>query len=451
MSLFNALSTGASGLTSSSVSLSVIGDNIANLGTTGYKSSTAQFADNFPNMIAGLGGLSQLGTGSRLGDVAIDFGQGNVAASNSAIDVAILGSGFFQVADGQENFYTRDGSFHLDAGSYLVNSGGLRLQGYQAINGVVTSTLGDLQVDPAGISQQATTAIDLTATLAADADITTGDPLAVMIAATPLDGTALAPTLDAVSQAADWSTSVTVYDSLGLPHDVTLFFERSSTSPDTWTVTAAVDGGEVDTDGDGVADGVPGSAFQIGTGTVQFDTNGNLIAASGMAPTAGWTFPGASVFAPTFNFGIDALGAPTPGGLTATGDESFVTTIAQDGYSAGTLDSLSVEADGTIRALYTNGQDQAMGQLALATFSSNAGLQRTGSNLYQATVASGDPALGEAGVGGRGSTSGFSLETSNVDLEDQFVAMIQAQRSYQANTGVIQAANQALQQLIQLV
>ncbi len=450
MSLFNTLSTGASGLGASSTNLSVIGDNIANLGTTGYKSSTASFADGFSNMMSGLGRPAQVGTGASLSDVAIDFGQGNLAQSSSPLDVAILGSGFFEVARGDQTFYSRDGSFHLDADSRIVNSAGLQLQGYQAINGVVTSTLGGLEVDPAALPQQATTGIDLTATLAADADNATS-PLGDLRTATPFDGTVAAPTMETLSQAADYSTSVTVYDSLGLPHDVTLMFERDPIAADTWNVYAVVDGGEVDTNGDGLVDGIPGTAYEIGTGTVQFDVDGALVATSGITGAGGWTFAGAAPFQPAFNLGLDAAGNPTPGGLSMVGSSSFVTTIAQDGYPAGTLDSLSVEADGTIRGYYTNGEDQALGRIAVATFASSGGLDRVGGNLYRATAASGDPAIGVAGVGGRGTTSGNALETSNVDLEDQFVAMIQAQRSYQANTGVIQSADQALQQLMQLV
>jgi flagellar hook protein FlgE len=450
MSLFNTLATGASGMGASSTSLSVIGDNIANIGTTGYKSSSATFADTWPNLVSGLGGTAQIGTGATLNTVAVDFGQGALQSTTNAIDVAVLGQGFFQVASGSEMYYTRDGQFHLDADNYVVNSAGLRLQGYQAVDGTVTSTVGDLQVNGGGAPQKATETITLTATLSADADIL-GDPFEDIRAATPLDGSGAAPKMDTLSQAADFSTSVTVYDSLGLPHDVTLFYERDSLTPSQWNVTAVVDGGEVDTDGDGVPNGTPGAAFEIGAGTVEFDGSGNLVANSGITGAGGWTFSGADPFAPTFEFGLDPAGQTTPGSLTMNGTESFVKSVNQDGYAAGALDSLRVEADGTVTGVYTNGKELALGQIALATFDATAGLDRVGGNLFRATSDSGDPALGIAGVGGRGTTSGYSLEGSNVELEDQFVRMIQAQRSYQANTGVIRTADEALQQLIQLV
>ncbi|MCA9489856.1 MAG: flagellar hook protein FlgE [Myxococcales bacterium] len=460
MSLFNTLATGASGLGASSTNLSVIGDNIANIGTNGYKSSSANFADTFPNSVNGLGGPNRIGTGTGLGEVATDFGQGSLKSTSSAIDVAILGNGFFQVASGDEMYYTRDGSFHLDANGYVVNSAGLRLQGYEATEGTVTSTVGDLRIDASGVPQQATETIVLDATLSADQstyiDETTGlpdnNPFDTLRTAQPLDGTATnAPSMEQLSQAADFATSVTVYDSLGLPHDVTIFFERDSASPDTWNTYAVVDGSQVDTNGDGVADGDAGYGFEIGSGSVQFDTNGDLVASSGIPINAGWTFPGSEPFTATFDFGLDPAGNPSEGGLRTNGTSSYVSTVSQDGYSAGVLDSVNVAQDGTIYGRYTNGQEQALGQVALATFASNAGLDRVGGNLYRATDASGDPALGMAGVGGRGTTNGYSLESSNVELEDQFVDMIAAQRMYQANTGVIRTADEALQQLIQLV
>lgn len=450
MSLFDTMNTGASGMGAGSTNLSVIGDNIANIGTVGFKSSGATFADSFPNLVNGLGGVAQVGTGASLSNVAIDFGQGTVSSSSSAIDVAILGNGFFQVANGDEKYYSRDGSFHLDPAGFVVNSSGLNVQGFQSVDGTITSNVGNLQLDTSGIPQSATSTVTLDATLSAEADFAT-EPFDALRTATPLDGTAAAPTMDTLSQNADFSTSVTVYDSLGIAHDVTMFFERDSAAPDTWNVYAVVDGGTIDTNADGVPDLQGGQAFEIGTGTVQFDTDGNLVANSGIAINPGWTFAGSDPFAADFDFGLDPAGAATEGALRMTGNTSYVTTISQDGYAAGNLDNVRVDQDGTLIGMYTNGKEQDLGQLAIATFSSNSGLDRVGGNLYRATLDSGDPALGAAGEGGRGTTSGYALEGSNVELEDQFVHMIQAQRMYQANTSVISTVDEALQQLIQLV
>ncbi|MEZ4235192.1 MAG: flagellar hook protein FlgE [Myxococcota bacterium] len=450
MSLFNTLNTGAAGMLSSSTSLSVIGDNIANIGTTGFKSGSATFADAFPSVVSGLGGVSQVGSGAMLSKVSSNFGQGALQQSGSAIDIAIVGQGFFQVTAGDESYYTRDGSFHISEESYLENAQGMRLQGYQAVDGTVTATVGDLRMTPNGIAHKPTSTVTLAATLSAAADASS-DPFEDIRTATPLDGTSGAPTLDTLSQAADFTTSTTVYDSLGLSHTVTLFFERTSAAPDTWNVTAVVDGGQVDTNGDGAADGTPGSAYEIGTGTIQFDSEGKLTSSSGIAYNGGWTFPGADPTTADFQFGLDPAGNPTDGELRLSGESSYLTTVSQDGYAAGVLDSLRIESDGTIVGQYSNGQIQDLGRLAVATFAAQSGLDRVGGNLYRETLNSGAAALGFAGTGARGTTSGYALEGSNVDLEHEFVSMIQAQRSYQANTGVIRTADEALQQLIQLV
>jgi len=471
MSLFSTLNTGAAGMTASSTNMSVIGDNIANLGTTGFNGSATRFVDTFPNTVAGLGGLQQIGTGVRVGEVATDFAQGTLNETTSAIDVAIVGNGFFQVRQNDEFYYTRDGSFHLDASNALVTSSGLRVQGYAAINGVIPpSVVGDIVVDPAGIPQQVTSTIQLDATLAADADIglgTAADNLVdVLRTATPFDGTATAPTILDVTQAGDFSTSVTIFDSLGLKHDVTVVFERDATAPDTWNYYAMVDGSEVDTTGDGINDGVAGNAFEIGTGTVQFDANGDLTNHSGMIVTApGWTFGGSAGFVTqgngvpggpydlALNLGGDpnALGFTEGGSIRMTGSESYVTAVSQDGFGAGVLEALRVDQDGIIFGQYTNGQEQALGQVAVATFQAESGLERLGSNLFQDDNLSGQASLGVAGTGGRGTITGFALESSNVELEEQFVNMIRTQRMYQANTGVIRTADEALQTLIQLV
>lgn len=450
MSLFNTLNTGASGMGASSTNLSVISDNIANLGTVGYKGSNATFADNFPSAIATLGGPRQIGGGAALGDVELDFAQGTLNPSASALDVAIVGGGFFQLSYGNQTFYTRDGSFRLDVDNYLVNTSGLRLQGYKAQDGVVGTAIGDLQLDGRGLAQRSTTEVVVNATLSADADATTS-PLGDLRAATPFDGTAAAPTLEDLSQQADFSTSVTTYDSLGLAHDVTLFFERDATAPNTWNVYAVADGSQIDTDGDGIPNGVAGSAFELGSGSVTFDTDGALTSTTGITLNPGWSYPGADAFDATFAFGLDAAGVATGGELRMTGNSSYLTGISQDGYPAGALDGVRVESDGTLIGNYTNGQEQALGQIAIATFAANNGLDRAGLNLYRATNHSGEPVLGAPGAGGRGSTSGYALEGSNVELEKQFVQMIQAQRAYQANTGVIRSADEALQLLIQLV
>lgn len=443
MSLFGTLNTGASGMLASGTTISVIGDNIANVGTTGFKSTEARFADVFPNVVYGLGGANTIGNGTRLAGITTDFGQGSATSTGSALDIAVMGNGFFEVADGANRYYSRDGGFHLDPNGFVVNAQGLRLQGYQALDGSITSAIGDLQVDPSGIPQQATTAISLDATLSAETPVNTA------FAALTLDGTAAGATLAEAGAAADFSTSVTVFDSLGVSHDVTMMFER--TGPDTWSYHAVIDSGEVDA---ATASFIPagGQALEIASGTLQFDGDGNLITHTGpTASAATWNWTGADPYTFDAELGLDSTGASTPGSIRMAGSTSYTTTITQNGYGAGVLASLSVSGDGTIIGNYDNGKQQALGQVALATFASTSGLERLGNNLFRTSLQSGDAALGVAGAGGRGDTQGFSLEASNVDLEEQFVSMIKAQRVYQANTGVIRSVDEALQQLVQLI
>lgn len=430
MSLFSTLQTGASGMSTSSLGLGVIGDNIANLNTTGFKSGSASFADLIPQTIGGLAGPTQLGTGVIGNNVATYFSQGSIDGSSSAMDVAISGSGFFQVNDGQESYYTRDGSFFLDNDGYMVTASGLRVQGYQADGGVLSTIVSDIQLNNGPLPQVETSMVTADIELSPDNDTT------AYLSALALDGnTELIEDVDAL---ADFTTSVTIYDSLGQPHDVTLMFDQ--TGADTWEYYAMIDGGEV-----GLTDGM---ALALTSGSMTFDTDGNLDLASfteSVVTTA--TFGGAAPF--EFHLDVGQLAGMT-GSITAAGAESSLIGISQDGYSTGQLLSVAVQDDGTILGQYDNGEELVLGQLAIATFSSEAGLDRVGGNLFQANLASGEAALGVPGSGGRGTTLGYALEGSNVDLEAEFVAMIQTQRAYQANASVIQTADETLQELVNL-
>ena len=433
MSLFNTLNTGASGLGVNSTALSVIGDNIANAQTTGFKSGSATFADMIPGTVNGLGGAQTIGRGAMLSGVASTFAQGSMNSSSGALDMALNGRGFFAVNNGNERFFTRDGSFRMDKDNFVVSGAGMRLQGFQATDGVLGTTVGDLQLDTRDIASKATSEVRLGATLSASADFAT-TPLAALL----MDGSVAGGTLEDASTAADFSTSVTIYDSRGLPHDATIFFERSDVN--TYAYRIAVDAGEMD------PAGVPGTAFELFNGTATFATDGTLSASTGPISTGATaaTFPGADTTALT-------LDITTNGSLRMAGSDSYTSDIGQDGFTNGSLAGLRVEKDGTIMAAYTNGEETTVGQVAVATFAAEDALERMGGNLFRDSINTGDPALGAAGTGGRGEINGYALEGSNVELEDEFVAMIRAQRSYQANTGVITTVNQTLQELVNLV
>lgn len=450
MSLFSTLNAGATGLGATSRRLEVIGDNISNLNTTGFKSGRVQFGDVLPQYMGGLGGRYQVGRGVAVNTVNHNFSQGSLQGTSSALDVALGGKGFFAVRDGDRTLYTRDGSFQVDDQSFMVNGLGQRVQGYQAVNGQLTSTVGDISLEVGPLPQRATTEIALDMVLDARAEYTDASgTVTTPFAALSKDGSATAATLQEMSAAADYATSSTVYDSLGNPHEVTLFFERTDAGE--FTYSAVIDGGEVDFDGDGVADGGAGRGLEIASGTLTFDTDGELSGFTQTATATTWSWPGADAFAPDLRVGLDGAGAEVDGSVSLAGTTATTTAIRQDGYAPSYLVNLGVDDAGVVTAQYDNGESRVLAQLAVAMFDSEQGLERVGGNLWDATEMSGEAALGVAGAGGRGATTGYALEGSNVNLEDQFVDMIGAQRTYQANSGVVRATDTVLQVLVSLV
>lgn len=438
MSLFSTLNTGASGLGASSLGLSVIGDNIANLGTTAYKSSGAAFADMLPQTIGGLAGTSQLGTGVIGNSVNTLFSQGSIESSSSSLDVALSGGGFFQVADGSDAYYTRDGSFFLDDESNLVTASGLNVQGYQAEGGNLSTVVGDLQIDAGPLPPQQTSTVSM------DIELSPAFDGSDDLSGAALDGAS--ETIEEIADTVDFATSVTIYDSLGQPHDMTLLFEKIGEGPDEWAWSAVVDAGEAGVGADGVA-------LEIAEGSMQFDADGQLDPASfSQTLVSSPVFGSAAPFEFTLDLGADGAGSIVQTAESEDGEgSSTLIGVDQDGYASGQLSSVEVQEDGTLLGRYDNGEELVLGQLAIASFSAEGGLARLGGNLYGATLASGEAALGVAGEGGRGSTVGYALEGSNVDLEDEFVSMIETQRAYQANADVIRAADETLQELVNLV
>jgi flagellar hook protein FlgE len=437
MSLFSTLNTGASGLGVQSSALSVIGDNIANISTTGYKGSRASFADYMPQHTSTLGGSGTIGSGSGVNSIATLFGQGSLTSTTSATDMAVSGNGFFMVQDGDQSYYTRAGEFYLDDDGFLVTSSGYNVQGYTATDGNLGTSVGDLLVSTDPSSPQGTETITMSAVLNSESDVTTlfsSGPAA-------LDGAT--ETWDDVVTDDIFTTSVTIYDEMGESHEVTIAFERDDTS--NWSWYAMVDGAEID-------GGLEGYPFEVASGTCEFDTDGSLVTFTGTsaATPSSWA-NGATVGALDFEMGLDSAGDEVDGSISMSGSESAVSAMSQDGYPLGEISAIDVDTDGVITGTYTNGEEIVLGQVVLATFASEAGLERLGGNMFQATAASGDPAVGAPGSGGRGDLYSYALESSNVELEDEFVNMITSQRGYQAAARVISTADETLQELVNLV
>jgi flagellar hook protein FlgE len=401
---------GLSGLNAAAKNLDVIGNNIANANTVGFKSSSAQFADVYAATLGG-GGGTQIGLGVSLTGVTASFTQGNINVTNSPLDLAINGQGFFRLDVNGAVAYTRNGQFQLDKDGYIVNSTGAQLSGYAANSaGVInTAAFGSLRLSTADIPAQASTQAEVVANLdsrnaplpAAGFDIT--DPATYHSA-----------------------TSLSVFDSQGNPHSLSLYFVK--TAANTWSVFAAGDGVQI---GAGAA------------GTLAFQTDGTI-------DTVASTFPS------TINVPATA-GAASPIGVAMdfTGSTQFgnvfgVNQLTQDGFTSGRLAGFNVADDGSIVARYTNGQTRTQGQVVLANFNNPNGLQPLGNNLFAETSTSGQPLVGAPGSSNLGVLQSGALEDSNTDLTAELVDMITAQRVYQANAQTIKTQDAVLQTLVNL-
>jgi flagellar hook protein FlgE len=427
MSILRTLNTGATGLTANGDALGVVGDNISNTNTIGFKRSRAVFQDLVAN--AGRSEILQVGAGSRLANVEQMWQQGALLSTESPTDLALSGEGFFIVqgnASGVDGtFYTRAGQFHIDNSGYMVNTDGLKLQGYQADdNGTITGALGAIRIGPMALPATATQNV----ALAVNLDSNAIPPLAF----DPLDPAATS----------NFSTSTTIYDSLGNGHQITTYFAKTGTNA--WDWHAMVDGGEIN-------GGTPGQPFEGGSGTLTFTTDGALDTESTTGTT--WDFtgatPGQSI---DFDFGTSITddGGTGLDGTTDFASPSTTNGINQDGFAAGSVSGLSINETGVITGVFSNGQRRTLGQVAVASFRSADGLTRAGQGLWVRTEESGEALVGSAGTAGRGSITAGTLEQSNVDIGREFVDLIAFQRGFQANSKVIQTADDLYGELVNL-
>jgi flagellar hook protein FlgE len=394
--------------------MDVVSDNLSNANTYGFKSRRISFQDQFAQTlwsgsspVGNIGGINpaQVGLGVRLGSISANFSQGMLQSTGRNTDLAIQGNGFFIYGDGATQFYSRDGALDIDSQGYLVNSGtGMRIQGWQAIvqNGAATVDtglpLGPIQLPLGTTLARATTNAIVGGNL--DSTMPTVDDPAT-------------PEIDNV-----YSTTIGVYDSLGVLHSLTIDFTHNGAGSWGWAAS-----------GSGAT----------GTGTVTFDADGQYQSGSGTI-----TVPGTGGAAATV-FDMDLSGMTQ---LAAANDTSVV---SQDGLAAGSFSGFYVTPEtGEIYGTYSNGMQELIGQLGVSTFVNPAGLLRNGQNLYQIGVNSGDPAIGTAGVGDRGSIAAGYLEGSNVDLAQEFTNMILAQRGFQASSRVITTSDEIIQELVNL-
>jgi len=436
--------TGLSGLNASSKNLDVIGHNVANSGTVGFKASQAQFADVFAASLSG-GGGNQVGIGTTLANVAQQFTQGNITSTNNPLDLAINGRGFFRLSDAGAVSYTRNGQFQLDKDNYVVTSSGVNLTGYQAdVSGVITGALGDLQLPTADIDPLVTSKISIGANLdsrmtAPSAPLTAGALTAVAPATVP-------PTYVAPDPATyNSSTSLTIYDSLGNPHIATYYFVKDA-AVNTWNVLMTVDNGLNDA----------GAITDVGQLT--FDTTGKLTGPSSPPLPLGsiggivinWDATLGTVTPQTMTFNFGDPNSANPPHTTQFGSSFGVSTLSQDGFTSGRLAGFNIGDDGTLMGRYTNGMTKTLGQVALANFANPQGLQQMGDNQWTESSNSGPALVGAPGTASLGSLQSSSTEDSNTDLTAELVNMIVAQRAYQANAQTIKTQDAIQQTLMNL-
>lgn len=398
-----------SGMNAASSDLNVTSHNIANANTTGFKQSRAEFSDVFPVSAYGLA-RNAIGAGVRVQQVAQQFSQGNVENTGKALDLALSGQGFFTLSSGGSMVYSRAGNFGADREGYVVNPSGHRLQVFlpsASGTGFDTGRMSDLQLASGDSAPAATTEASVGTNLPANAS----PPL--LAAFDPNE-----------PQSYNYTTSLTVYDSLGTAHSQSLYFVKTA-NPNEWQVHTTIDGTAVG-----------------GAQTLQYSDSGALVSPlTGQIPLPPYTpTTGAADMSVTLDLGTS----------TQYGERFSVNELIQDGYATGRLTGIEVSSEGIVNARYTNGVSTPLGQVALTNFANPQGLSPQGDNAWAETFESGQPRRGAAGSSEFGLVQGGALEASNVDLTEQLVNMITAQRNFQANAQMISTQDQVTQTVINI-
>lgn len=406
-----------SGLAAAQTELDVTGNNIANVATTGFKESRAEFTDIYATSIQDLG-TQAAGRGVRVARVSQQFSQGTVEFTSNNLDLAVNGEGFFVLEDtAGSRFYSRAGAFSIDREGYVTNHADQRLQVYPAIANSTsfdTGTVSDLQLNLQPSAPSASTSI--TAGLNINASDTA--PTVAFNTTTP------------TATMYNSASSITTYDSLGDAHTATMYFRKTSTANE-WEIYQSVDGG--------VADGPETIVFDAAGALVPDHANGSDTA--GIVSFGPYTFTnGASAM----SLGVDFNTA------TQYAGEFGVNDLSQNGYTSGRLNGVDVDASGVVFARFTNGRSDSLGQVVLAKFNNPSGMGKEGDNNWTETFDSGDAQLGEAGTSSFGNIQSGALELSNVDIATQLVKLIVAQRNFQANAKAITTADQVTQAVINI-
>ena len=461
--MMRTLYSGVSGMQNHQTRLDVIGNNVSNVNTTGFKRGRVNFQDMISQQLTGaakpteeVGGVNpkEVGLGMTVASIDTIFTQGNLQSTGVSTDIAIQGNGFFVLKNGQETFYTRAGTFGVDSEGTLVNpANGLRVQGWMAqeVNGeMVINTAGSTEdlIIPIGQKDaaKATTNVDFACNL---------NKNTLMLEENASDSDILKAT---------WGTETKVYDSFGNEHMLSVSFTRVPGTNNQWQATVNVD-----------AENAAETMTRVGLGTtdgventfvVTFDNFGRLQSVTDSAGNvtndngqvsimASFNVPGGNPDADgnplrqTMNINLGTIGS-IENTITQFAESSSTKAFYQDGYTMGYLDNFKIDASGIITGVYSNGTTRAIGQIAMASFTNQNGLEKAGDNTYVASNNSGLANIGTSGVAGKGSLLAGALEMSNVDLTEQMTDMIVTQRGFQANSKTIQTADTLLDTVLSL-
>jgi len=422
--------TGISGLNANAMALSVIGDNIANANTVGFKASRANFGDILSQTLGGAAAM-QVGRGAMIYDVQKLFTQGTLETTANPLDLAIEGDGFFVVQQvNGPTYYTRAGQFRIDKNGYIVDSNGYRLQAYEMLEGNLTGAIGDVNLAGLMSAPSATGGIRLQVNLDSRDDV----PSATWTG--PSGGNL--PTPDTYN----FSTAITIYDSQGNPHLVYTYFRKTDINE--WEAHVVYNDSSDPDNPNYVEVDFNSTAPGIQPITLTFKEDGSLESITPDPTTA--------------SFDFDAWGATSPQAVifnftnsTQYGSPNAVVFQTQDGYTSGNLIAITVDQNGIILGVFTNGQVKSVAQVVLAKFVAAHNLTKVGKNLFLESYASGGPTYGAPGTIGVGTVYANSLESSNIDLAEEFIRMIAAQRGYQANVRVITTTDNMLNELMNIV
>jgi flagellar hook protein FlgE len=412
--MFPAFSVALSALQADSAAIDVVGNDLANLNTTGYKATDVQFEDLMSQSMGVAQSGAQVGMGvGQVGTVS-EYTQGTLTTTGGATDAAIQGNGFFVVQNSSnQTLYTRDGSFQVNSSGTLTTATGETVQGWPAVNGVV---------NPNGPTGNLTL------------------PLGTLTAATPTTSMGLTVNLNSTTATGDsFSAPIQVYDSQGDPHTLTVQFTNNGAN--SWSYSVSVPPGDL----------TSGSTAPLATGTMTFDSNGNLTSPAATDGPIDIKVPGLADGAADMDVSWNLYNSAGTSTMTQYDQASGEGAATQNGFAAGQISTVALQNGGQLVATYSNGQSSVVGQVALASIPNPQSLQSVGDNNLQATPSSGTITTGAAGSGGLGQIVAGSLESSTVDIASEFTRMLSYENSYQAASRVITTSDQLLQDTINLV